>query len=114
MTKKIIPSPQSTPTDEIEVILSQPDSDTTIITTSSQSESTLSSLIEKATYDFQNKDHIYSRLLSTLDSGNQILSQKDLDYLALNPQDNLDKILRINQLAKFYIKIGRASCRERV
>ena len=109
MTKKTTPSqsfPSQTPlnpTDEIEVILSQPDSDTTIITTSSQSSSTLSSLIEKATYDFQNKDHIYSRLLSTLDSGNQILSQKDLDYLALNPQDNLDKILRINQLAKFYI-----------
>ena len=109
MTKKTTPSqsfPSQTPlnpTDEIEVILSQPDSDTTIITTSSQSSSTLSSLIEKATYDFQNKDHIYSRLLSTLDSGNQILSQKDLDYLALNPQDNLEKILRINQLAKFYI-----------
>jgi len=109
MTKKTIPSTSQTPpnpTDDIEVILSQPDENTTIITTSSsmsQSSSTLSSLIEKATYDFQNKDHIYSRLLSSLDSGNQILSQKDLDYLALNPQDNLEKILRINQLAKFYI-----------
>ena len=104
MTKKTTSSPSApNPTDDIEVIISQPDENTTIITTSSQSESTLSSLIEKATYDFQNKDHIYSRLLSTLDSGNQILSQKDLDYLALNPQDNLDKILRINQLAKFYI-----------
>lgn len=100
--QKQTPLPSSTSSDDIEVIISSKTEDgTTIVTTTS--ETMLNSLIEKATYDFQNKEHVYSRLLSSLDSGNQILSQKDLDSLALNPQDNLDKILRINQLAKFYI-----------
>jgi len=102
--KEPIKSPpfSSTSSDDIEVIISSKTEDgTTIITTTS--ETMLNSLIEKATYDFQNKEHVYSRLLSSLDSGNQILSQRDLDSLALNPQDNLEKILRINQLAKFYI-----------
>lgn len=100
MTRKKITTPSSS-IDDIEVIISSKTEDgTTIVTTTSDM---LSSLIEKATYDFQNKEHVYSRLLSAMDSGNQILSQQDLDYLALNPQDSLEKILRINQLAKFYI-----------
>ena len=73
--KKPIKSPpfSSTSSDDIEVIISSKTEDrTTIITTTS--ETMLNSLIEKATYDFQNKEHVYSRLLSSLDSGNQILS----------------------------------------
>lgn len=101
-TKITKPTPSPTQSDDIEVIVSSKTEDgTTIVTTTS--EDMLNSLIEQATYNFQNKDHVYSRYLSNLDSGSQVFTQRDLDSLALNPQDDLQKILKINQLSKFYI-----------
>jgi uncharacterized protein YpmS len=96
LTKQKNVTPPSSSSEDIEVIVSsQAEDGTTIVTTTS--ENMLNTLVEQATYNFQNKDHVYSRYLSNLDSGNQIFTQKDLDYLALNPQDNLEKILKINQ-----------------
>lgn len=66
--------------------------------------------IRQAAYDFEKLNHTYSRLLDE-ESSTYVTSTEELSNLAKNTQNDLNKILKINGIVKYYINkedlIGR-------
>lgn len=92
---------------EIDVVIASKTDDNTIIatTTSEQAFKNLlnQAMMEYSTYNIQNKNHIYSRILKNLTIDKVIITEDELDNLATNPQDDIEKIKKINDKIRYYI-----------
>lgn len=79
---------------EIDVVIASKTDDNTIIatTTSEQAFKNLlnQAMMEYSTYNIQNKNHIYSRILKNLTIDKVIITEDELDNLATNPQDDIE------------------------
>lgn len=82
----------------IEGIQSELDDNTKIITMSQRG----NRLLEQAMYDLENKNHIYKQILDDKSNAEK-LSESQINDLANNPQSDLNKILKINNIARSYI-----------
>lgn len=85
---------------EVEIISSaaKVDEDITILTLAEKTKK----ILEQSVYDFEKQKHIYSRYL-TEDKQIQVTTEDELQTLGQNTQDNLDKVNRINEIARYYI-----------
>lgn len=81
------------------IIASKPDEDTIILTSQEQSNKWL----ETAMFNFNNNYHQYSTYLSESSLSADIISANDIDFLAQNTQSDLQKIIRINNISRYYI-----------
>ena len=62
------------------------------------------SLVEQAMYNFQSQQNMYSRYLQDdSSSGNEPITLNEYNQLALNPQDDYEKVEKINQKIRFAI-----------
>ena len=75
-------------------------SDTTIITTSEKVKQMLQSALD--TYDPQNEK--YAVYLNE-GSSNVTITFKEIEQLAITPQSDLQKILKINSVVRFFINV---------
>lgn len=88
-------------TENFDVIIATevPDENTTVLTTTEIGKQWLENAMRN--YDAENK--IYSAYLNDLSSGSPIITKEILDGLAVNPQNNLDKVMKINDIVRIYI-----------
>ena len=86
---------------EFDVIISSefPQEDTTVITTSELGRQWL----ETAMRNYDAKNTSYSTYLNDLTMGTTDITSEILDGLAVNPQNNLSKVQRINDIVRVYI-----------
>ncbi|WP_346938171.1 hypothetical protein [uncultured Clostridium sp.] len=70
----------------------------------------ISNSIEKATYDMNKLEHVYSKLLDK-ENSSYVTTLEELTALAKNTQSDINKILKINGIVKYYVNkedlIGR-------
>ena len=104
MTKKTPTSPPSTSTEDFEVIIpksitSSLDSDTDLITSAEVGKQWL----QTAMFNFNNNYHQYSTYLNENAFGTNLITDTELDILSQNPQNDLLKVQRINNIARFFI-----------
>lgn len=59
--------------------------------------------LEQSMYQFDNNYNQYSALLKESYIGNTLIEDKELTNLAINPQSDINKIKKINDIARFYI-----------
>lgn len=85
--------------EDIEVITSELDDNTLLVTTSEKGKKWL----ETAMYNFENKDHIFSKYLNNVGDTDLNITLDKVNQLALNPQDDIEKIKQINNYIRFYI-----------
>jgi len=78
---------------------SQLDDNTDLITTNELSKKWL----ENSMYKFNNNYNQYSAVLKESSIGSTLIEDKELATLAINPQSDLNKIKRINDIARYYI-----------
>lgn len=75
-----------------------------------ESEGFASNYIEQATYDFKKQKHIYNASIEK-EHGSYITTQQQLTNLAKNTQRDINKILKINGIVRYYMNeddlIGR-------
>lgn len=81
-------------------IASQPDPDTTIITSTQELSQ---KWLEDAMYKFNNNYHQYSTILTESSISSIAITDDMIDTLALNAQSNLVNINQINQIVKLFI-----------
>jgi hypothetical protein len=81
------------------IIASKPDEDTIVLTSQEQSNKWL----ETAMFNFNNNYHQYSAYLNESSLSADIISANDIDALAQNTQSDLQKIIRINNISRYYI-----------
>ena len=87
--------------EKFDVIIStdMPEDNTVVLTTSEMGKQWLETAMKN--YDAENK--IYSAYLNDLSSGNPIITKEILDGLAVNPQNNLTKVMKINDIVRIYV-----------
>lgn len=92
---------------EIDVVVSKANDDTIIATTTSEKafqDLMNKAIVEYSTYNVQNKQHIYSRLLQDMNGiGDYALTEKEINELAVDTQDDINKVLKINRKIRYYI-----------
>lgn len=77
----------------------KPEDDTVILTTSEMGKQWLETAMRN--YDAENK--MYSAYLNDLASGTPIINKEVLDGLAVNPQNDLNKVKKINEIVRIYV-----------
>ena len=87
--------------EKFDVIIStdMPEDNTVVLTTSEMGKQWLETAMKN--YDAENK--IYSAYLNDLSSGNPIITKEILDGLAINPQNDLTKVMKINDIVRIYV-----------
>ena len=87
--------------EKFDVIISTevPEDNTVVLTTSEIGKQWLETAMKN--YDAENK--IYSAYLNDLSSGNPIITKEILDGLAVNPQNDLTKVMKINDIVRIYV-----------
>ncbi|KAF6626955.1 hypothetical protein H6F38_23140 [Paenibacillus sp. EKM208P] len=75
------------------------DEDTVVLTSEAQGKQWL----EQAMYQFGNSHNQYSAYLNETSLGKTTITSEELDILADNPQNDLNKIKKINSLVKYFI-----------
>ncbi|GAB6989364.1 hypothetical protein [Paenibacillus pini] len=81
------------------IIASKADADTLLFTAKEQGEQWL----EQAMFNFNNNYHQYSTYLNESSFNNDVINNNDIDILAQNTQSDLQKILKVNSIARYYI-----------
>ena len=70
----------------------------------------LSNYVEQSTYDVEKVKHIYDKILDN-DNNSYVTTSQELSNLAKNTQKDVDKVIKINGIIKYYINkedlIGR-------
>lgn len=84
---------------DVIIATEKPNEDTVILTTSEMGKQWLETAMRN--YDAENK--IYSAYLNDLSSGTPIITKEILDGLAVNPQNDLSKIKKINDIVRIYV-----------
>lgn len=84
---------------DVIIATEKPNEDTVILTTSDMGKQWLETAMRN--YDAENK--IYSAYLNDLSSGTPIITKEILDGLAVNPQNDLSKIKKINDIVRIYV-----------
>lgn len=79
--------------------VSKLDDNTDLITTSEMGKKWL----ETSMYNFNNNYNQYSALLKESSIGSTLITDEELSTLAMSPQSDLNKIKRINEIARYYI-----------
>lgn len=77
----------------------KPEDNTVILTTSEMGKQWLETAMRN--YDAENK--MYSAYLNDLASGIPIINKEVLDGLAVNPQNDLNKVKKINEIVRVYV-----------
>ena len=77
----------------------KPEDNTVILTTSEMGKQWLETAMRN--YDAENK--MYSAYLNDLASGTPIINKEVLDGLAVNPQNDLNKVKKINEIVRIYV-----------
>lgn len=87
--------------DNFDVIFAteKPEEDTIVLTTAEMGRRWIETAMKN--YDAENK--IYSAYLNDLSSGSPIITKEILDGLAVNPQNDLKKIKRINDIVRVFV-----------
>lgn len=60
-------------------------------------------VFEKASFDFLNTNKMHNRFINDLDAGEIQYTLEDINKLAVNPQNKLSDIEKINKICKFYV-----------
>ncbi|PYY28348.1 hypothetical protein [Paenibacillus illinoisensis] len=90
----------SPPKEDFEVVYaSKPDKDTIILTSQDKAKAWL----EQAMYQFGNNYNQYSSYLNENSLNQSQISPEELDMLADNAQNDLEKIKKINSIVRYYI-----------
>lgn len=84
---------------DVEYKASKVDDDTTLITMADR----YKRQVEEAVYNFENSGHNFSKYLTDDSSNFQETNEKELKRLGESPQDDIDKVKRINEIARYYI-----------
>ena len=59
--------------------------------------------LETAMYNFNNNQHTYSAYLKESSIASSLVTDEELTSLAINPQSDLTKVKRINDIARYYM-----------
>lgn len=84
---------------DVIIATEKPEDNTVVLTTSEMGKQWLQTAMKN--YDAENK--IYSAYLNDLSTGNPIITKEILDGLAVNPQNDLNKILKINDIVRIFV-----------
>ena len=84
---------------DVIIATEKPNEDTVILTTSEMGKQWLETAMRN--YDAENK--IYTAYLNDLSSGTPIITKEILDGLAVNPQNDLSKVKKINDIVRIYV-----------
>ena len=93
------PKPENEENFDVIIATEKPIEDTVILTTSEMGKQWLETAMRN--YDAENK--IYSAYLNDLSSGTPIITKEILDGLAVNPQNDLNKVKKINDIVRIYV-----------
>ena len=100
-TNKIESNPQK---EEFSIQLNSKLDPNTTLTTQLPTTSELSQKwLQTAMYNFNNNQHQYSAYLKESSISSSVVSDEELVTLAINPQSDLTKVKRINDIARYYM-----------